>query len=432
MNFVRRYQAELWVAVGVLVLVLTVGLLLDESSDPVVSLMHQHLGAEYYNIGRAIADGRGFSDPFGEQTGPTAWMPPLYPYLIAGLLRLTGSRWLTSVCILGLMDLALVLGAVAVFAVARRVSRRVSPLLSVLIYLIWIVIFNEWTFFFTQDIWLIWVGVSLVLLLSCHYVSTARASAARWGALGGFASLVSPALFTGWSLLVATFLVRDRRRKKWLGALAVAFVVSLPWVTRNAVVFHQFIPVKSNLYYDAYQANYVDDDGVYDLKSMSGHPFCEIVERFKYARMGEVGYLADYKRVFYAAVRAQPTVLVRKIGFRALAAFIFYVPIEREPPAILMLKRVVYPLPFLSALALLFLGGSIRRFVRCLTLFCLTFIAPYVLVAFYIRYLLPLSPVLVLFVYCAVDRGVARLCSKNALAHAITRVPRLRAVEIRR
>ncbi|HLX71224.1 MAG TPA: hypothetical protein VKV04_16485, partial [Verrucomicrobiae bacterium] len=42
-------------------------------------------GWEMGRIGAAIASGRGFSDPFGAPTGPTAWEPPLYPCLIAGV-----------------------------------------------------------------------------------------------------------------------------------------------------------------------------------------------------------------------------------------------------------------------------------------------------------------------------------------------------------
>ena len=40
-----------------------------------------HLGGEYYNIAKAIVAGKGFSDPFNGATGPTAWMPPLYPFI---------------------------------------------------------------------------------------------------------------------------------------------------------------------------------------------------------------------------------------------------------------------------------------------------------------------------------------------------------------
>src|SRR5947208_16916318 len=63
---------------------------------------HQHLGGEYFNIAQAIVDGRGFSDPFGEATGPTAWMPPLFPALLAFILWVVRSRALVAAVILAL------------------------------------------------------------------------------------------------------------------------------------------------------------------------------------------------------------------------------------------------------------------------------------------------------------------------------------------
>src|SRR5258708_28963157 len=47
-------------------------------------------GWEMGRIGRALAAGRGFSDPFQIQTGATAWEPPLYPLLIAGVFKIFG------------------------------------------------------------------------------------------------------------------------------------------------------------------------------------------------------------------------------------------------------------------------------------------------------------------------------------------------------
>src|SRR5579863_443571 len=47
-------------------------------------------GWEMGRIGAAIASGRGFSDAFGAPTGPTAWEPPLYPYLTAGVFEVFG------------------------------------------------------------------------------------------------------------------------------------------------------------------------------------------------------------------------------------------------------------------------------------------------------------------------------------------------------
>src|SRR5262249_16771311 len=48
---------------------------------------NKHLGAEYFNIAKSMAAGEGFASPFNnEKTGPTAWMPPLLPTLLAALL----------------------------------------------------------------------------------------------------------------------------------------------------------------------------------------------------------------------------------------------------------------------------------------------------------------------------------------------------------
>ncbi len=60
-------------------------------------------GWEMGRIGASLASGHGFSNPFGPETGPTAWEPPLYPCLIAG--GLPGFRDLfKSVCIRAVDD----------------------------------------------------------------------------------------------------------------------------------------------------------------------------------------------------------------------------------------------------------------------------------------------------------------------------------------
>src|SRR5258706_16209764 len=44
-------------------------------------------GFEMGRIGRSIALRQGFSNPYGGNTGPSAWEPPLYPYLIGELVK---------------------------------------------------------------------------------------------------------------------------------------------------------------------------------------------------------------------------------------------------------------------------------------------------------------------------------------------------------
>ena len=56
---------------------------------------------EVGNIANSLATGHGFSSPFRADTGPTAWMTPLFPMFLAGVFRVFGSytfhAWLAVV-----------------------------------------------------------------------------------------------------------------------------------------------------------------------------------------------------------------------------------------------------------------------------------------------------------------------------------------------
>jgi 4-amino-4-deoxy-L-arabinose transferase-like glycosyltransferase len=51
---------------------------------------HFGFGWETGRIARSIALGKGFSSPMQGDTGPTAWIAPLYPYFLAALFKVFG------------------------------------------------------------------------------------------------------------------------------------------------------------------------------------------------------------------------------------------------------------------------------------------------------------------------------------------------------
>jgi len=75
------------------------------------------------NIASSLAAGNGFSSPFRVDTGPTAWMTPVYPLLLAGVFRLFGvytfHAWLAAV---GLNILFCTVACVPIFFAGKRVG----------------------------------------------------------------------------------------------------------------------------------------------------------------------------------------------------------------------------------------------------------------------------------------------------------------------
>src|ERR1051325_6223846 len=78
-------------------------------------------GWEMGRIGRAVATGQGFANPFDGQTGPTAWEPPLYPYLIGGIFRLAGVYTHASAfLLLSINSIFSALTCIPIFLIARK------------------------------------------------------------------------------------------------------------------------------------------------------------------------------------------------------------------------------------------------------------------------------------------------------------------------
>src|SRR5437868_275577 len=78
-------------------------------------------GWEMGRVARAIAAGEGFSNPFHAVTGPTAWEPPLYPCLIAGVFKVFGIYSKASAFVLlALNSLFSSLTCIPIFLIAKR------------------------------------------------------------------------------------------------------------------------------------------------------------------------------------------------------------------------------------------------------------------------------------------------------------------------
>src|SRR5262245_6776641 len=90
--------------------------------------MNWELGHEYFNIARSLAEGEGFAHPFPGRTGPTAWMPPVLPTILAALWWMCdGNRAAVLVVVLVVQSLMLIVTGLLTLVIAGQTTRRLGP-----------------------------------------------------------------------------------------------------------------------------------------------------------------------------------------------------------------------------------------------------------------------------------------------------------------
>jgi 4-amino-4-deoxy-L-arabinose transferase-like glycosyltransferase len=140
---------------------------------------HFAFGWEMGCLGKAVAEGRGFSDPFCVGTGLSAWEPPLYPYLIGGVFKLFGTYTFASAWILlTINSLFSALTCVPIYLIARKtLDERVAS-------------WSAWTWALFPYVWYwsihwVWDTTISPFLLALIFLVTLELE--DWDGVGGWA-----------------------------------------------------------------------------------------------------------------------------------------------------------------------------------------------------------------------------------------------------
>lgn len=265
-------------------------------------------GWETGRVARALATGHGFSNPFGGLTGPTAWLPPLYPALLGGIFKLFGvysplSGWLAlffnSVCS---AFTAVLLHRLGSELFGEATGRRAAWAWAVGPYAIY------WP---TRLIWDTNLTASLLLLVFLLTVRLGRSSSGRlWAAFGlawGLTALCNPATLafapTSWAWVSSRSWRRASTFAPPLGAALIAVCCVAPWLARNYEIFGEPVFIRSNFGAELRLGNGPGGTGLW----MGGlHPVQSRKELDRYNRLGEPGYVAAERREAIAAILRDP------------------------------------------------------------------------------------------------------------------------------
>jgi 4-amino-4-deoxy-L-arabinose transferase-like glycosyltransferase len=321
---------------------------------------HAEFGFEMGWTARSIALGHGFSGPFQTMTGPTAIVPPLYPYLLAGIFKLFGLYTpLAAFVALTLNSVLSALTCVPIYGAAREVSgERVARWAA----LGW-AIYPFAIFYASAQVW----DYALTsLVFACCFWWSMRlhrtVGAGAWvlfGVVFGIGALSNPSIASVlfFLLLIAVWRARQigvASFKRAVLAFVAFAVVILPWGVRNQRVLHMATPLRDGFWLELYAGNIGDS---MNSNSPLAHPASNPAELAVYERLGERAYMAQKQALAMASVRQHKRVFVEATARRILRYWTGYWSFS---PAYLQLEPLDVPnVPFCTVLTIFALFGIV-------------------------------------------------------------------------
>ncbi|HVI80689.1 MAG TPA: glycosyltransferase family 39 protein, partial [Candidatus Acidoferrum sp.] len=321
----RRYILMVLVALAVRLAVIP--FVYRDWMDPFV-LEHWAFGL----IARSIASGHGFGSPFADM-GPSALLPPVYSYLLAGIFKVFGIETKASIlAALSLNSFFSALTCIPVFLMSRQAfGVRVAKWAG------WGWAFSPYGIYYGAD-WA-WSTPLVTLELTCLFLFAWRLESSSrtrdwivFGVVAGLAALTEPVILSVVPLLgLWTVYRRYRQGRTWklpMGAAALAALAILgPWLIRNYTLFHRFIPVRSGFGLELYIGN-----NGYSQRwvNSSLHPNHNDAELSEYERVGEIAYMDHKLQQAKAYIHTHPAWFAWMTARRILYMWTGYWSFDRD------------------------------------------------------------------------------------------------------
>jgi len=280
-------------------------------------------GWEIGRIAYSLANGHGFSSPFGGDTGPSAWTAPVYPWIVSLAFRAFGSySHAASFALLTFNSLCAALTCWPIYRTARRIfgetvavwSGWIWALLPYIIY---------WSVRWIWETSLTAVLLSLAFMLTVEMEGDERLTSwIGFGVLWGVIGLTNPSTlsflpFAGCWLAYQLY----RRGKRFLLPAIVGAVLfwmtMMPWLVRNYAVFHKPVFVRDNVGVEVRCGNNPLAEGIWVGMY---HPSQNPILYLQYQEMGEAAYAAEQACLAKQWIAENP----RQFAIVTFRKFVFY------------------------------------------------------------------------------------------------------------
>jgi 4-amino-4-deoxy-L-arabinose transferase-like glycosyltransferase len=301
--------------------IIAIGALHEYRTRPIED--HFAFGWEMGRVARSIALGQGFSNPYDANTGPTAWEPPIYPYLMGGVFKLFGIYTYASAWVLlTINSLFAAITTIPIFLIARRTfDERVAS-------------WSAYAWALNPYIWYwsihwIWDTTLTPLILTSIFWIALELQDWRgfrgwliFGGLWGAGALANPSMLA--FLPFCGIWIWRQRYKKNLTSFAgvvfasvVFFLVLSPWLIRNYEVFGRFVFIRDDFGLQFRLGNWKGADG---MLMAYLQPNLNKIELQKFQSMGELAYGQECKRLAFGWIRENPS----RFAVVSLKRFFYY------------------------------------------------------------------------------------------------------------
>ena len=344
--------------------------------------------SELARLAESIRSGHGLSSPFGGSTGPSAFLAPGYPALVATVFAIFHPYSYGSA--VAIMCLQALFSAATVGMLMLLAGRLFGNSAATVAGIIWAIS--------PPLLWLptLFWETSLSVFLATTIATLAfycgeRPTLQRWlvaGLLSALTLSVNPSLLPilvscfGW----AFYKTRSQPLSSPAAGLALCLLLWSPWVARNYHQLHTFIPLRSNMGYELWQGNRPGSDGFFSAEL---HPNTSVEEFSRYRVLGEVCYMREKSVISTSAIRSDPS---RFLWLSTKRAFYFWTGIVRESSALVVAHIVLTSLAGLFGLFLLWRRN--RELAIFFLLPLLLFPAPYYITHPDFRFRLVIDPIL--------------------------------------
>jgi hypothetical protein len=376
------------------------------------------VGQEAGNIAWALALGRGFSAPLTGMQGPTAWVAPVYPVLLAlGFKLLSMNPY--HVIIFGQV-LNSIFSALTCWPIYLIAKKLFTPRLALASCWAWALLPTA-ILFPLEWIWDQSLSALLLTALLCAtlYLSEPPQAAPRgahrglsWAAYGigwAFALLTNPAMGSLFPIFLAWIAWQHHKRgAAWTAPVGIAVLTCVlgmvPWTARNYAAFGDLVPVKSNFGLEFWLGNNPD---VKIIWSWWRSPASDAAESAELHRLGEIPYMREKQSEALQFIEAHPGTFLDSSFDRFVDTWTALWD-ERADPWVNALHAGALYVAFCSILSLMaFLGLLLARRADALQAFPLSaalllFPVTYYITHSAVRYRHPIDPVMtILAVYAA-------------------------------